>query len=287
MTTSGVASTQTLPAAQRGDAEAFGRLMKPEIPRLRRMLRRFTMDPDDVDDILQATLLKAHSAIDRYRGDSSLSTWLHTIAVRQALDHLRAKRRYRAGALIHAQDQCIANGDADVVRAELSTPDFVFDVYEHISYCFSCVSRTLDPDLQAPLILRDVLEQTNDEGARTLGVTKSVFRHRLAQARTTMTDRFESLCALVNKNGVCYQCEGLRNSVPDETKRGRSSVGILDGDGTRSKYEDRLRIVRDADPDAGRTQRFHDLLARQLDKVEQTRTDDSDEIRAAVTDCGA
>jgi RNA polymerase sigma-70 factor (ECF subfamily) len=60
--------------------------------RLYRIIRGFTNDHDDTDDILQETLVKAYENLDRFRGDSSLYTWLCRIAMNLAITHLRKKK---------------------------------------------------------------------------------------------------------------------------------------------------------------------------------------------------
>ena len=56
----------------------------------------------DVDDIVQDTFVRAFGSIDGFRGDSSLRTWLFTIARRLVLDQRRAERR--RGEQVAVQD---------------------------------------------------------------------------------------------------------------------------------------------------------------------------------------
>src|SRR6185503_2834666 len=113
--------------------------------------------------------------------------------------------------------------------------------------------------------LRDVLELSNDEAAKALDVTTSVLRHRLATAREAMQDRYDGLCRLVSKTGVCYQCEGLRDAFP-ERARGPAVPVIADAtpDGALRK---RLAVVRDADIEDGAAREFHDFLWRALARM--------------------
>ncbi|MEM7514967.1 MAG: RNA polymerase sigma factor [Bacteroidota bacterium] len=59
-------------------------------------IRRLVGTHEDADDVLQNTFLKAWRAIDRFRADSSLKTWLYKIATNEALSHIqkRAKRSF-------------------------------------------------------------------------------------------------------------------------------------------------------------------------------------------------
>lgn len=162
-----------LARARSGDFAAFAALVTPVKGRIVAVLRRMIGNPDDVADVFQDSLTRAWGSLSGFRGDARFSTWLQSIAVRQGVDFLRAKKRYRAGALLYAQRECERTGAAAEVMAMVGAPDFHFDVNEHIAYCFSCVGRSLEPDRQAALLLREVYELSNEEAAEQLGVTRS------------------------------------------------------------------------------------------------------------------
>ncbi len=60
--------------------------------RLYRIIRGYTNDHDDTDDILQETFIKAYENLEQFRGESSLYTWLCRIAMNLAITHLRKKK---------------------------------------------------------------------------------------------------------------------------------------------------------------------------------------------------
>ena len=124
-----------------------------------------------------------------------------------------------------------------------------------------CVARSLGPDLQAALVLREVEGLSNQEASRALGVTEPVLRHRLTEARQTMEHSFEGLCSLVNKRGVCYQCSGLREAVPDPARQGDAAPASI-------SFDKRLKVVREADVDGGRAQQLHVVFWRRLAEQE-------------------
>lgn len=47
-----------------------------------------------------------------------------------------------------------------VLHRAFGHPGFRFEVAEHVAYCFTCVGRSLDPEQQAALVLRGVLDTT-------------------------------------------------------------------------------------------------------------------------------
>lgn len=268
-------SVTLLAAVRRGDKEAFDSLFREHVPKLRGVLRRMVGHPEDVDDLAQQALMKAFEGIDGFRGDSSAGTWLCSIGARRAIDHLRGRKRWRERAQVIFASRCLESEElGSAVGAALQDPQFAYQVNEHIAYCFTCVGRTLEPEQQAALVLRDVLGFENDEAARALGMTRSVLRHHLAHARDTMTRTWEGLCALVNKEGACWQCAGLRDASPE----GRRGAPVPSG----VTWEKRLALVRAATNEPGQSRLLHDVFFRHTETQEQARLGDEN----ARTDCG-
>jgi RNA polymerase sigma-70 factor (ECF subfamily) len=267
--------TALLTAARGGDRKAFDQLFGAHVPQLRGVLHRLVGHPDDVDDLAQQALLRAYEAVGSFRGESAAGTWLCSIGTRLAIDHLRARKRWRERAQIIFASECLKSPELGAgVGAAFGHPGFRFEVAEHVAYCFTCVGRSLDPEQQAALVLRDVLGLDNDEAAQALGLSRSAFRHRLAAAREAMQRSYEGLCALVNQRGPCWQCAGLREAVP-EALRGPAAPKTLD-------WPRRLELVREATSAARATQALHDLFFRSTEAQEQEGRGDA----SAETDCG-
>jgi RNA polymerase sigma factor (sigma-70 family) len=76
-----------------GDTAAFGELVRRHEVRIVTLLRRLTAgDRALADDLAQETFLAAFRHLARFRGDSTLATWLVRIAVRQYLSEARKRR---------------------------------------------------------------------------------------------------------------------------------------------------------------------------------------------------
>lgn len=86
---------QTVAAARRGDSEAFVRMLKHYDSRLRALAFRMLRSPDLMDDALQDAAIKAYQALDSFRGDSQVGTWLYRITYTTCLDYLRRERRFQ------------------------------------------------------------------------------------------------------------------------------------------------------------------------------------------------
>ena len=143
--------------------------------------------------------------------------------------------------------------------AQYGNPEFAYEVREHISYCFTCVGRSLPPDELAALVLRDVIDMSARDASTALNVSDSVLRHRLAAARKSMQDRYDGLCSLVSKTGVCYQCKGLQMIAPEDRKGG--PVPDLDD------FEARCAVVRGSDSVS--MEDLHNVFWRRTKEIEE------------------
>ena len=76
----GDSDSALLEAYRNGDEKALAALLERWAPSVHRFGLKMCRNPDDANDVVQDTLLAAARGIREFRGSSSLSTWLYTIA---------------------------------------------------------------------------------------------------------------------------------------------------------------------------------------------------------------
>ncbi len=84
-----------------GDADAYHELVADYRIRLYRKACSLIGNQDDAEDVLQEALVTAFRALDRFRGESGIYTWLYRIVVNKCRDHLRSRRSRREDAVDH------------------------------------------------------------------------------------------------------------------------------------------------------------------------------------------
>lgn len=82
----------TLEAEQARAATDFDAVVREHWPRVFRFILVSLRDRNDAESLTQDCFLKAYQAWGRFRGDSSVSTWLMRIAINQMRDHARNRR---------------------------------------------------------------------------------------------------------------------------------------------------------------------------------------------------
>jgi RNA polymerase sigma-70 factor (ECF subfamily) len=267
--------SQLVEKAREGDGVAFGALVEPWRKPLFGYIYRMVTLRQDAEDLVQDVLVRVLEGIRTYRGEARFKSWLFGIATHVCLDHLRGKKRWRVEAQLIGERESIADpAKVEDLQKLMAQPEFSFEIREHIAFCFSCIARTLSPEEQAALMLKEVLGFTNEEAARILSVSEPVFRHRLSAARATMIQDYAGLCALINKEGLCYQCSALQAMAP-AGHHGPELVEIEVAPGVAMNAENlfdaRLAIVRDVDLETGRTRVLHDVFYEGLTRREGSR----------------
>ncbi len=88
-------------AAQRGDEEAFERLVRVHDEAVLRLAMNLLRSPEDARDVYQEAFLRVYRNLHKFRFDCSFHTWLYRIVTNLCLDHLRRRkvRREESGTL--------------------------------------------------------------------------------------------------------------------------------------------------------------------------------------------
>ena len=87
----------TVALARDGDSEAFRALVDRHSRAVYRLAYRMTGTPQDAEDVVQETFLKAYRQLGRFESRANFGTWLHRIAVNCAIDLIRSRAVPRSG----------------------------------------------------------------------------------------------------------------------------------------------------------------------------------------------
>jgi len=140
-------------------------------------------DRDEALDLSQEVFLRVFRTIYRFRGQSSLRTWIYRIAVNQARNRHRFwRRRHRADQVsldqhIATHGELLSNGD--------SKPDRMFAQKELAER----LQRALDHlpfDQRTAIVLREIDGLSYEEIAFSLGVAVGTVKSRLTRARQAL-----------------------------------------------------------------------------------------------------
>lgn len=172
--------------AQAGDESAFGVIMHSYYERTFRLVYAIVRHEADARDVCQEIWLTIWRELPKFRGDAKFTTWLHPIATRRSLDHLRKRRRWFDRFLpfdtgndsFEATPEPVTTYDAGK-QAEGSERHAILQA----------AIAALPPKLRAVLALREVEGLSYEEIAHATSIPTGTVMSRLYNARRLLAQK--------------------------------------------------------------------------------------------------
>ena len=139
-------------------------------------------DHDEALDLSQEVFLRVFRTIHRFRGHSSLRTWIYRIAVNQARNRHRFWRRRHRADQVSLDEHMAAHGDfssgegrPDRVLAQKELAERLKRALNHLPF-----------DQRTAIVLREIDGLSYEEIAYSLGVAVGTVKSRLTRARQAL-----------------------------------------------------------------------------------------------------
>jgi RNA polymerase sigma-70 factor (ECF subfamily) len=213
ITLAGTADAELVARARSRDEAAVRSIMQSNNRRLYRLARGILRNDSEAEDVVQETYVRAFTNLERFRGESSLSTWLARIAMNEALGRLRRQRpsvewtSLPQGAL-----------EAQIIQFPLSSAD---DPEKSMAQreIQRVVEHAIDelPEAFRIVLITRVIEGMNvEETADILGLKPETVKTRLHRARTMLRDQVEKKIGPLVMEAFPFagkRCERLTEAV--------------------------------------------------------------------------
>ncbi|MCB1666626.1 MAG: RNA polymerase sigma factor [Pseudomonadales bacterium] len=158
-------------ASQGGDLQSFRKLHAQFVGRAYGICLRLLADAQKAEDACQETFLKVWQQLPQFRGDSSFSTWLHSIATRTAIDLWRKDRVLRL----------VDEGEPDEHPGSSA---------EQISDDLEKAIASLPAQARAVFVLFALEGYTHPEIGKLLGIAEGSSKAHYHRARQLLQERF-------------------------------------------------------------------------------------------------
>jgi RNA polymerase sigma factor (sigma-70 family) len=156
------------PDAQRELFERFA-------PRVKGICLRYSQNSDDASDLLQEVFISVYTGIAQFRGDSSLGTWISSIAIRTAISFVKKRRSVNETEINEHADMCDEKDEESSIYS--LDPEAVLKEMEK-----------LPPGYNAILNLYVVDGLTHREIAESLGISEGTSKSQLSRARKMLME---------------------------------------------------------------------------------------------------
>ena len=164
-----VDDTQLVRAVLCGEARAEREFYDRHVDRIYRLACRMAGDETLARDLTQDTFIRAFSKLGEFREESSVGTWLHSIAVSVILNGLKKVKR------LHAREQTGDELPEVAITQRQSEPDLKVRLHRAID--------ALPDGYRAVFVMHDVEGYTHEEIGAALGVQPGTSKAQLFRAR--------------------------------------------------------------------------------------------------------
>jgi RNA polymerase sigma-70 factor, ECF subfamily len=176
----------SLEALKAGDRNEFAKLVDDYSAVIYRLAVKMLENPQDAEDVLQETFIKAYKHLKNFDGRSSISTWLYRIATNEALMMLR-KRKYISVSI----DEPIGASEDDQEPLQIidwcCLPETELMSSEALDYLDEAVEN-LPYSLRVVFLLRDIDGLSTKETSEVLNLSESAVKTRLSRARMRLRE---------------------------------------------------------------------------------------------------
>jgi RNA polymerase sigma-70 factor (ECF subfamily) len=176
----------SLEALRDGDRAEFAHLVEAYSPMIYRLGLKMLNNPQDAEDILQETFIKAYRHIGNFDGRSSVSTWLYRIATNEALMSIRRKRPETISFDVPSVYDTEPQEPLQIVDW-CCLPEDEFLTSEGRARLDEAANR-LPASLRVVFILRDIEGLSTRETAEVLEISEMAVKTRLSRARLRLRE---------------------------------------------------------------------------------------------------
>lgn len=196
-----------LKAFRSGDDTAFDGLIEMYSAKLYKVAYALLGSRQDAEEVVQDTFLRAYRAMQAFRGESSLETWLHRITLNLARNKYQWNHRRGSGLNVSlsagddAGDGSGTENEQDVPDCRME-PDLVLE-QDEIGKNIMKALNSLPDSLRETMLLRHVNDMPYEQIAQKLDCKVGTVKSRLARGREMLRDYLASV-------GIHPSADGLR-----------------------------------------------------------------------------
>ena len=177
--------------AKAGNYAAFEELVNRYEKKIYRLGLNVTGNPEDAEDMLQETFLKAFEHLQDFREDSRFYTWIVRIAINKGLMKLRKRRSSK-----EVQMEDTSNDDGEVIPRDFAdwrpNPEEELERTE-LEEILQNAARSLPMTFRTVFFLRDVEGLSTEETAEMLNLSEGAVKARMFRARLRLREELSKI----------------------------------------------------------------------------------------------
>jgi RNA polymerase sigma-70 factor, ECF subfamily len=168
-----------------GDRSAYAEIVRRYQDRVYTMCLRWMKDPHIAEEVAQDVFLALFRALDRFRGDAQLSTWIYRVVI----NHCKNRRLYRQRRHTNKHEPLEGTRNDDMPDRQIPSDGPGTDALTHLTEAQLLVQEgleKLDEEQRQIIVLRDLQDLSYDEIGGILDLPRGTVKSRLHRARAQL-----------------------------------------------------------------------------------------------------
>ncbi len=150
----------------------------------------FLQNTEDAEDITQEVFIEVYRSINKFKGNSSISTWIYRISVNKSLDFLRKKKRKKRFGIISS---LFTNEDKNkeiIQIANFEHPGVLIEQKENAKLLFRLIDDLKDKQKTA-FILFHIEDLNQKQIAEIMGISSKAVELLIRRAKIKLKEKFD------------------------------------------------------------------------------------------------
>jgi RNA polymerase sigma-70 factor (ECF subfamily) len=185
-------------------------------PKILRYISRLA-GPRETEDITQEVFERVSRALDGFRGESTLTTWLYRIATNTALNRMRSYSFDRSAEPLRLET-AFGVEDVNVWTGEMRTSPDQGLIRKEMNECIRSFVDRLPPNYKVVIVLSELEGLKNWVIADILQVSLNAAKIRLHRARASLRKSLQANCNLYLNEQNVLSCD-LKQAI--QSQRGQ------------------------------------------------------------------
>jgi len=163
---------------------------------------------NEAEDLTQEVFVKIGLALETFRGESSLSTWIYQIATNAALDKLHRPFNRRAGEkLLPVEAITETKEDENIWTGELTASTEQRVIRREMNGCIREIIQMLPETYRSVIVLSELEGMSDPEIADILLLTLPATKIRLHRARAKLRKELTKACVFYRDDRQEFACD--------------------------------------------------------------------------------
>ncbi len=182
--------TALLKAFQIGEKDAFDKLVLKHKNRVFSLCYRFLGDYEEANDCAQETFVKVYRSLEKFRFDSTFSTWLYRIAVNTCKNRLKSTQYRHSKKMVRLDNpgNQEESGHSIQIRDKSLSPAAELERKEKHVLIQKAID-SLPEEQKTVIVLRDIEGMSYEEIAEIGGYNLGTVKSKLARAREKLREK--------------------------------------------------------------------------------------------------